>query len=510
MKNVNEVQKFIFIFLVIVLLNQWSNVLVSANDLYVNPQNEILYDSIQDAIDAAVENDTIYVKEGLYIENIIIDKSIRLIGDDKSNTTIDGSGNICIHLQAEGIEIRGFSIINGSYGMYIENSSDNILHDNTIKQSEYGIYIRVDASNSIIYSNNFVDNTVNAFDLSSNNWFYASSGNFWDDYTGVDANNNNLGDSPYYINGSGNQDFYPLMDALTAKPDVDFWYTPSEPTTQTMITFNDISSDPDGTIMSWFWDFGDQTNDTNKNPTHFYQDDGVHLISLTVFDDLGASNTEIYEITVRNVPPTAYFTFSPHQPLDIQEVDFRDDSMDPDGTIIDWTWSVDGKIKSNSSSFLYTFPDDGTYTIKLEIEDDDKSRSLYTEQITVLNVGPTASFTFYTESGEFKKDEIISFNDNSKDLDGTILNWYWDFGDGKTSTDPRPTHTYQNDGSYSVSLTVEDDDGEKESISKYVNIGDVAKNEGVLSGLSIFDLVFVAGIIIAVIFVFILSKKYAF
>jgi PKD repeat protein len=268
--------------------------------------------------------------------------------------------------------------------------------------------------------------------------------------------------------------------------------------------------DPDGVIMKWLWDFGDGTENISQNPTHIYEDDGVYLVSLTVFDDLGSSNSELYEISVDNVPPTAYFIHSPAKPLDIQEVDFRDSSTDPDGTIVAWTWTIDDSIRSNSSMFRYTFPDDGVYIIQLKVEDDDEYTSTYSSEITVQNVGPTAGFSFFTEQGNLTKNNPISFNDNSNDLDGSIVRWHWDFGDGQTSTDKNTKKTYSTDGVYLVTLSVEDDDGETESISKHVTIGSISTNEGFLAGLSIFDIFFVGAIIIAVIFVFFLSKKYAF
>jgi len=59
-----------------------------------------------------------------------------------------------------------------------------------------------------------------------------------------------------------------------------------------------------------------------------------------------------------------------------------------------------------------------------------------------------------------------SFTDKSKDDDGTIVSWSWSFGDGSTSGDPNPVHTYSEKGRYQVLLTVTDDDGATETKSK--------------------------------------------
>ena len=78
-----------------------------------------------------------------------------------------------------------------------------------------------------------------------------------------------------------------------------------------MISFYDISSDEDGEIVSWLWDFGDGVTSSEQQTKYSYSDNGTYLVSLTVYDDLGASNKQIYEIQVANVGPTASFSYSP-------------------------------------------------------------------------------------------------------------------------------------------------------------------------------------------------------
>jgi PKD repeat protein len=70
-----------------------------------------------------------------------------------------------------------------------------------------------------------------------------------------------------------------------------------------------------------------------------------------------------------------------------------------------------------------------------------------------LNVPPVADFTFTTDG------LTADFTDESTDSDGSIVAWSWDFGDGNTSTEQNPSHTYATEGSYDVSLTVTDDQG---------------------------------------------------
>lgn len=80
------------------------------------------------------------------------------------------------------------------------------------------------------------------------------------------------------------------------------------------------------------------------------------------------------------------------------------------------------------------------------------------------NNPPTASFTY------FCSELTCSFSDTSIDSDGSVVGWSWDFGDGATSTAQHPSHTYAGGGTYTVSLTVTDDDGATGTTSQNVTV----------------------------------------
>jgi parallel beta-helix repeat protein len=105
-------------------------------------------------------------------------------------------------------------IKNNGVGISLSWSDNNTLHSNIILWSSNGIYIY--GSNNSIFHNNFIKNKINAKDNSQweNFWDdgYPSGGNYWDDYTGEDKNNDSIGDTPYPIPESINKDMYPLME----------------------------------------------------------------------------------------------------------------------------------------------------------------------------------------------------------------------------------------------------------------------------------------------------------
>jgi len=124
--------------------------------------------------------------------------------------------------------IQGNMITNNGYlysgGILIQSTDagipyQNSIIENTFANSTYGIYIfdmwsLGPLDDTLIYHNNFLNNTYHAYDECINRWDngYPSGGNFWDNYTGVDANQDGIGDTPYAIAGGDNQDRYPLME----------------------------------------------------------------------------------------------------------------------------------------------------------------------------------------------------------------------------------------------------------------------------------------------------------
>jgi len=220
------------------------------------------YSTIQAAINAARDNDTILVASGTYYENVVVDKSVTLAGEGRSDTIIDGNKNWhVVTITVNNVELSGFTIQNGivepgwgyqgismqnvngcvirdnsivnnligikliysdgntiegnlitdnEYGIRLDYSDDNTFVANNVKSNTvYGIFLR-DSNGNVGYHNNFIDNLPQAYDNTANAWDYGSKGNYWSDYTGQDLDNNGIGDTPYVID-SNSKDNYPLM-----------------------------------------------------------------------------------------------------------------------------------------------------------------------------------------------------------------------------------------------------------------------------------------------------------
>jgi parallel beta-helix repeat protein len=148
--------KVLFIFILSVLTgNCFFNIYcVSGNIIYVDDDGARDYSTIQAAINKAKDNDTIYVFNGTYIENIAIDKSINLIGEDKNKTIIDGGEQVSvIQILCNNVNVNGFTLKNATIGVFISGSAN--LHNNTIEGN-----IIVNNTNGVYLQNSSITNTI--------------------------------------------------------------------------------------------------------------------------------------------------------------------------------------------------------------------------------------------------------------------------------------------------------------------------------------------------------------
>ena len=166
------------------------------------------------------------------------------------------------------------------------------------------------------------------------------------------------------------------------------------------------------------------------------------------------------ENTPTNEAPVAMFSVSSGTYVNT-EITFTDDSTD-DGTIESWTWGFGDGTTSTDQNPTHTYDAIGTYTVTLTVTDDQGETDTYTLDVDVTYTPPTAMFT-YEPMEDITNETEITFTDTSTMGDANISTWSWDFGDETNSTEQNPTHTFAAAGTYTVTLTVVDEN-EMESI----------------------------------------------
>ncbi len=216
------------------------------------------------------------------------------------------------------------------------------------------------------------------------------------------------------------------------------------------------SSDPDGTVASYAWNFGDGTTGTGVAPSHTYGALGTYTVTLTVTDNQGATGTvsNPIVITVPNQLPTASFTSSSN----FMTASFDGTaSSDPDGTVASYAWDFGDGTTGTGATPSHTYTVDGTYTATLTVTDNQGGTGSTSQPVTVTlppNQLPTAAF-----SATASKLSVGFDGTASSDPDGTIASYAWDFGDGTTGTGATTSHDYAVAGTYSATLTVTDNRG---------------------------------------------------
>ena len=143
-------------------------------------------------------------------------------------------------------------------------------------------------------------------------------------------------------------------------------------------------------------------------------------------------------------------------------------SSDPDGSITGYAWDFGDGRTGTGATTSHTYADAGTYTIKLVVSDDRDGVDSASRSVTVTaapNVPPTAAYTTQVDGLGVSVDASTS-----KDSDGTITGYAWNFGDGETGTGATTSHTYTAAGTYTITLTVTDDRSGTDSRSSQVTV----------------------------------------
>jgi len=201
-------------------------------------------------------------------------------------------------------------------------------------------------------------------------------------------------------------------------------------------------------------------------------DNGNYTVTLVVTDDDGATDSVNATKTVLNRFPVALFTESATTVYTGETIYFNaSDSYDLDGYIVNYFWDFGDGTNATGVTVSHSYAEDGSFTVNLTVTDDDGSSVVATDVLTILNRAPVASFVVLPQ--QVTTDDTIIFNaTDSYDVDGTIVNYTWNFGDGNITITSSSviTHIYHEYGDFNVTLTAIDNDGYNDSTSQVINV----------------------------------------
>ncbi|HEX7336607.1 MAG TPA: PKD domain-containing protein, partial [Gemmatimonadales bacterium] len=184
-------------------------------------------------------------------------------------------------------------------------------------------------------------------------------------------------------------------------------------------SFTDGSSDPDGNIVGYSWNFGDGSGANERNPSHVYAGAGTYQVALTVTDDEGATNSTAQTITVNGPPPPQNRAPDADYNWNCEGLtcQFTDASTDSDGNVVSWSWNFGGTGSSNERNPAHTFPGPGEYQVTLTVTDnlggtDESTAGVDVEAPPPPNQPPTVEFTWQCDELD------CEFDGQSDDPDG--------------------------------------------------------------------------------------------
>ena len=208
------------------------------------------------------------------------------------------------------------------------------------------------------------------------------------------------------------------------------------------------SVDPDGSINSYGWDFGDGTTASGAILSHTYPSGTPYTATLTVADDSGATASGS-----RTVEPNARPFAYAYVTCDGRTCSFDGSgSRDNDGTIVSYDWTFGDGTAGSGATVVHTYAMPGIYTATLTVTDNEGATAGPIVRTAFASTPPIASFTF-TCNG------LACVFDASTDPDGTVASYEWAFGDGTYGSGSLVSHTYPVPGTFNVLLIVRDNLG---------------------------------------------------
>ncbi|RYY66665.1 MAG: PKD domain-containing protein, partial [Chitinophagaceae bacterium] len=238
-----------------------------------------------------------------------------------------------------------------------------------------------------------------------------------------------------------------------------------------VVNFQDRSS---GGATAWHWDFGNGATSTLQNPSATFFTTGNYTVTLTVTSNGGAVSNSVTKTAYISVldEPQVNFVADRTTGCSPTVVTFQDQSTTPAGSsITNWEWDFGDAQIATGPNPTHVFRGAGSYTITLSITNSAGCKKLFSMP-NYINVNPGVTPRFaWSDPGVCRAPATVNFTNNSSGP-GTIT-YNWTFGDGGTTTDGSPSHTFQTNGTYHVVLMATSSLGCSDSATSDIVVGRV-------------------------------------
>jgi nitrous oxidase accessory protein NosD len=439
------------------------------NTIYVDDDGGADFTHIQNAIDASRNGDTIFVYGGIYNENLVVDKSVTLVGEDKELTIIDGNSiDDVIYITSDYVKINGFTIrnsgidyvpndiLNSDSGVDVQSNYVNISN-NIIINNHIGVSTRGSSSKKglMIYNNLFINNSGDGQEVKLAIDFYACY-LMYTDYSKIHNNE-------FYGNDNGIRCSYSNQIDISRNRiynmtnEVEFNYAILFKKCHSCnITDNEIHSAYYGIC------FGVMGSPQNMNTIAY---NSIKDTEVALCLCCSQNNTIIGNMFLDSVYGAALNQCSNNNIIYDNDFINNDENAFTDGGSV---WFDDLARKGNFWDD-YSGSDsngDGVGDTPYEIPGDGGSQDMFPLMMPVHNVAPSSPNVFGPSSGKAGEEQVYVMCSN--DLNDDKVFYFIDWGDGETELWSGPFgsseeqsfgHMWDEQGEYTICVRAKDDSG---------------------------------------------------
>lgn len=246
-----------------------------------------------------------------------------------------------------------------------------------------------------------------------------------------------------------------LVNNLKAQIQADFSSDTTSGCGSVTVNFSNTSN-VSGSAYNFEWDFGNGNSSILENPSATYSSAGSYDVRLIVSNTAGTERDTVLKTNYVTIfdPPNADFSFSPSGGCSPITVNFTNSSTAGDAPIISNRWVyADGSQPFFGNNASHTYQTAGDFRPSLEVIDQNGCRDFAVDDTVFVTASPIARVTTLNSRISCQSPHNVNFKSNST---GFNLTYKWYFGDGDSSLQENPSHTYNSLGRYDVSLIVSD------------------------------------------------------